>query len=346
MKPLRISFTAKHIADVLSAKLLGNPDLIINGLCPLSKAESGFLTFIRSKSPSAAWRTLIKLPETLVLVEQALLPDSEAIRSLKCTLLVVQNAQRAFVDLIPKFFENEPINRTIHPTAIIDPSASLASDVAIGPFCVIEANARIGAGTILHNSVTVCRDVSIGNGCEMYSGVVIREGCEIGNNCTIHNNSVIGADGFGYLPDPNVGIRKVPQVGIVKIADCVEIGANTTIDRAAVGATSVGAGTKIDNQVQIGHNVAIGLNCLICAQVGIAGSVIINDGVVLGGGTGVADHVTIVSGVRVGGHSGITSDITEPGDYMGMPAVKAGSYRRQVASIKKLAARDTELKQD
>jgi UDP-3-O-[3-hydroxymyristoyl] glucosamine N-acyltransferase len=338
--------SSEQIAKQLNATLHGNPDLTIKGMCPLNRAEPGLVTFIRGRSPSLAWRSLIKLPEMLVLVEKSLLPEPEAIRSLKCSLIVVPNAQKAFVDLIGTFYQPEPIKREIHPSAIIDPSASIASDVAIGAFCVVGPGAQIGPGTIVHNSVTICRDVSIGRDCEIFSGVAIREGCILGNECIVHNNSVIGADGFGYLPDPSVGIRKVPQVGIVIVGDRVEIGANSNIDRAAVGSTVIGPGTKIDNQVQVGHNVVIGANCLICAQVGIAGSVTLGDGVVLGGGTGVADHVTVASGVRVGGHSGITSDITDPGDYMGMPAVKAGLYRRQVAHVKKLASRPSASTED
>jgi UDP-3-O-[3-hydroxymyristoyl] glucosamine N-acyltransferase len=346
MKPIKISLSALQIADFLKASLLGNPDLVLSGLCPLNSAEPGLVTFIRSRSPASAWRSLIKLPEMLVLVEQSLLPEAEAIRSLKCSIVVVPNAQRAFVDLIDKFFEPEPILRGIHPTAIIDSSASIASDVAIGAFCSVGPGAKIGTGTVLHNSVTICRDVSIGRDCEIFSGVVVREGCILGNGCIVHNNSVIGADGFGYLPDPTLGIRKVPQVGIVVVEDRVEIGANSNIDRAAVGSTRIGSGTKIDNQVQIGHNVTIGSNCLICAQVGIAGSATLGVGVVLGGGTGVADHLTIASGVRVGGHSGVTSNLLEPGDYMGMPAVKAGLYRRQVAHLRRLASREAPSAED
>jgi UDP-3-O-[3-hydroxymyristoyl] glucosamine N-acyltransferase len=147
---------------------------------------------------------------------------------------------------------------------------------------------------------------------------------------------VIGADGFGYLTDPRTGITKVPQVGVVKIGDHVEIGASASIDRGTVGATIIGSHVKIDNQVQIGHNVRVDSHCIICAQAGIAGSCHIQRGVVLGGGAGVADHVTIVPGVRVGGHAGVISSIDEPGDYMGFPAMKAPLYRRQQAFIRRL----------
>jgi UDP-3-O-[3-hydroxymyristoyl] glucosamine N-acyltransferase len=340
MKPKVASLTASDLAKSLQASLHGDQALALTGVCPISSPEPGCLTFSKGRSPTAAWRTLIKLPALAVLVEPHLLPDTEALRSLRCTLFVVSNAQHAFIAALDYFYERERISAEIHPTASIDPTATISEGVSIGAFCEVGPNAQIAAGAILHNSVSIYRDVSVGARTELHSGVVIREGCSIGSDCIVHNNAVIGADGFGYIPDPVLGLRKVPQVGIVSIADHVEIGAGSTIDRAAIGVTSIGAHTKIDNQVQIGHNVKIGHHCLICAQVGIAGSASIGDGVVLGGGTGVADHVKVVSNVRVGGHSGITSDILEAGDYLGMPAVKAGVYRRQHAALKKLAHRN------
>jgi UDP-3-O-[3-hydroxymyristoyl] glucosamine N-acyltransferase len=340
MKPKVISLSAGDLASSLQASLHGDGALAISGVCPLSSPQPGHLTFIKGRSPTAAWRTLIKLPALAVLVEKQLLPDVEALHSLRCALLVVSNAQRAFIAALDYLYDPETAPVAIHPTASIDPSARISDGVSIGAFCVIGPNAQIGAGAILHNSVSIYRDVSVGARTELHSGVVIREGCTIGSDCIVHNNAVIGADGFGYIPDQELGLRKVPQVGIVSIADHVEIGACTTIDRAAIGVTSIGYHTKIDNQVQIGHNVQIGNHSLICAQVGIAGSASIGDGVVLGGGTGVADHAKIVSSVRVGGHSGVTSDILEAGDYLGMPAVKAGIYRRQQASFKRLSHRN------
>lgn len=339
MKPRIVAVTAQQIATALNASLHGNGALEITGVSAIYTPEPGRLTFIKGKSPAAAWRTLVKLPEVAVLIEPALLPDAEALRSLRCVLVVVPHAQRAFVEAIDQFYEAESVSRTVHPTAHIDPSASISEGVSVGPLAVIGARVHLGAGVIVHNSVTIKRDVVVGARTEIHSGVVIREGCSLGIDCVVHDNTVIGADGFGYIPDPVTGTRKVPQVGVVVIGDNVEIGASTTIDRATVGATKIGSHTKIDNQVQIGHNVIVGSHCMICAQVGIAGSAILGDRVVLGGGTGVADHVTIASGVRVGGHAGVTTDIAEPGDYMGMPAIKAGIYRRQQAYLRRLGPR-------
>jgi UDP-3-O-[3-hydroxymyristoyl] glucosamine N-acyltransferase len=337
MKARVVSITAHDLATRLKASLYGNGALAVTGLCPVLAPADGHLTFIKGRSPTAVWRTLIKLPEVAVLVEPGVLPDAEMLRSLRCVILAVASPQSAFVDAANLFYEPESVSVGVDPTAQIDPSAIIGDGVSIGAFCVIGPRARIASGAVLMNSVTLCRDVSIGERTHLHSGVVVREGCVVGNDCIIHNNAVIGADGFGYIPDGTMGIRKVPQVGIAVIGDHVEIGASTSIDRATVGTTSIGSHTKIDNQVQIGHNVTIGKHCLICAQVGIAGSAVIGDGVILGGGTGVADHVQVASRVRVGGHSGVTSDILEPGDYLGMPATKAGTYRRQQVSLKRLS---------
>jgi UDP-3-O-[3-hydroxymyristoyl] glucosamine N-acyltransferase len=256
--------------------------------------------------------------------------------ALKCSLIAVPDPQRAFISLIPHFYTPYAVQQGVHPSAVIHPSASLGAGVSVGPGCVIGESTSIGDNVILDANVVMYSGVSIGVNTRIHSGCAIREGTSIGSHCIIHNNVVIGADGFGYLSDPKTGISKVPQVGNVIIGDHVEIGACTSIDRGTVGATVIGSHVKIDNQVQIGHNVRVDSHSIICAQVGIAGSCHIQRGVVLGGGVGVADHVTISSGARVGGHAGVISDIDEPGDYMGFPAIKATQYRRQQATLRRL----------
>jgi UDP-3-O-[3-hydroxymyristoyl] glucosamine N-acyltransferase len=337
MKPRTVDYSARQLAEKVGASIVGDGDLRVTTIASIAAPRPGALTFVRARSNSAALRTLRGLSKMAVLVEESLVPPIGARESLDCTLLVVAHPQRAFIDLTSDFFEAERLPRTVHATASIDPSAQIGRDVSIGALCVVGSGAIVEDGATLHPQVTLYRDTRIGSNTELHSGVIIREGCIVGNNCIIHNNTVIGADGFGYIADPTTGLRKVPQVGIVSIGDFVEIGAGTAIDRATVGATTIGNHTKIDNHVQIGHNVVVGSHCLLCAQVGIAGSATLGDQIVLGGGTGVADHVTIVSGVRVGGHSGVTGDIDEPGDYLGMPAVKASLYRRQHAALKRFA---------
>lgn len=337
MKQRKVSYSARELAEKIGAVLIGDGELLVASLASASNPQSGGLTFVRSRSKTAALRTLSTLSKMAVLIDDSLVPPVGARESLDSTLLVVPHPQQAFIELLPLFFEPEHPSRTIHPTAQIDQSATIGTNVSIGAYCVLGPEVVVGDGSVLHSHVTLYRNVHIGAHAELHSGVTIREGCIVGKHCTVHNNTVIGADGFGYMPDPTQGLLKVPQVGIVVIGDHVEIGAGSAIDRATVGATTIGHHTKIDNHVQIGHNVVIGSHCILCAQVGVAGSAIIGDGVVLGGGTGVADHVRIVSGVRVGGHCGVTGDLEEPGDYLGMPAVKAGVYRRQQAALKRFA---------
>jgi UDP-3-O-[3-hydroxymyristoyl] glucosamine N-acyltransferase len=339
MKPIQAAFTAGDIAGRVGASLLGDATLRITSIAPSSAPTAGALAFIRAKTQKAALQILNELPAMAVLIEPSAVP-AEPIRStLQCTLLVVANPQRALLGCIPLFFEQEVVTAEIHPTAVIHTSARIGQGVTIGAYSVLGAGVVVGDGAVLHEHVSLYRDSLVGDRTELHSGVIIREGCRVGSDCIIHNHVVIGADGFGYLADPTKGIEKVPQVGIAIVGNHVEIGVGTAIDRAAIGVTSIGDHTKLDNHVQVGHNVQIGSHCMICAQVGIAGSVQIGDGVILGGGTGVADHVTICSGVRVGGHSGVTSSIEEPGDYAGMPIVKASQFRRQQAALKRLAQR-------
>jgi UDP-3-O-[3-hydroxymyristoyl] glucosamine N-acyltransferase len=337
MKPISASYSVQELAELSGSRVIGDPKITITGLCSVHRPQPFHLAFLRLGSRSAALKLLTPLPAMAVLIDKKALPTTAECQQLHCSLIPVDNPQAVFVEIISKFFEPEKVQLYAHQSAIIDPTATIGFDVSIGANCVVGAGVTIGDGAILHSGVTLYRDVQIGAKTELHSGVVIREGCRVGSNCIIHNNTVIGADGFGYLSDTQRGLVKVPQVGVVAIDDYVEIGAGTAIDRATVGATVIGAHTKIDNHVQIGHNVVIGSHCLLCAQVGVAGSATIGNGVVLGGGTGVADHVTIVSGVRVGGHSGVTSSLEEPGDYMGMPIMKASAYRRQQGLLKRLS---------
>jgi UDP-3-O-[3-hydroxymyristoyl] glucosamine N-acyltransferase len=339
MKSIQAAHSAGQIAELVGASLIGDGGLTITGICPLEAPQQGSLAFARIKSQQKGQEILQALPEMAVLVESSAVPSEPSLSALRCTLLVVSDPQRALLSCFSLFYQQESHTREVHPTAVVHPTATLGERVSIGAYCVIGEHARIGNDAVLHEHVSMYRDTIVGDRSVLHSGVVIREGCKVGSDCIIHNHAVIGADGFGYLADPSKGIVKVPQVGIAVIGNNVEIGVGSAIDRAALGSTTVGDHTKIDNHVQVGHNVSIGSHCIICAQVGIAGSVRIDNGVILGGASGVADHVHICSGVRVGGFAGVTSSIEEPGDYAGMPITKAGQYRRQQAALKRLARR-------
>lgn len=337
MQNLGKTYPLSTLVERVSGKVTGNLTLTIMGLCPLDTPQENHITFIRSSSSDTVAREIAKLSNLAVLVPEALAKELTPPSSV--ALVSVKESYSAFLDLIPLFFKENLPSAGIHPTAIVDPSATLGEAVSIGAYCVVGARTSVGKGSVLYPHVRVYEDVTLGESCKIYSGVSIRSGSKLGARVTIHDNAVIGADGFGYTPDPKVGLRKVPQVGIVEIGPDVEIGAGTCIDRGAFGVTSIGRGTKIDNLCQIGHNTTIGSFTVVCGQAAIAGSTKIGDQVVVGGSVGIADHLEICSGARIGGRAGVTTSLTEPGDYMGFPAIKANEWRRIQVSLRRLVKR-------
>jgi UDP-3-O-[3-hydroxymyristoyl] glucosamine N-acyltransferase len=218
----------------------------------------------------------------------------------------------------------------VHPSAIVDPSAKLAKGVAIGPLCIVGPGTTIADGTVLVARVTIGRDVRIGRAGVLHPGVTVHDRCVIGERCVLKSGAVIGAEGFGFTTSPDEGaLVKIPHAGTVQIGDDVEIGANSCVDRAKIGATTIGSGTKLDNLVQIGHGAQIGRNCMLCGQCGISGSTVIGDGCMLGGQVGVVDNLTVYPGTKVAAQSGINQQPEGPGDLAGYPARPA----RQGAKI-------------
>ena len=333
MRNLNKTHALSHLAEQISAKILGSDSLAISGLCSLENPLPNSITFIRSESKEAVQRSLANVPATTaVIVPESVAPTSALPDA--APLLLVKESFPAFLNLIPFFFAEERPPVGIHATAQIDPTASIGEGASIGAFVSVGARCCVGKNVTLHCHARLSEDVTIGDDVTLFSGVSVRNGTQIKDRVTIHDNSVIGADGFGYTPDPKLGLRKVPQLGNVIIESDVEIGANTCVDRGAFGPTVIGRGTKIDNLCQIGHNVTLGNFSIVCGASAIGGSTKIGDGVVLGGKSGVADHLTLVSGVRVGGGSGVINSLTEPGDYMGFPAIKATDWRRVQVTLR------------
>jgi UDP-3-O-[3-hydroxymyristoyl] glucosamine N-acyltransferase len=223
----------------------------------------------------------------------------------------------------------------IHPTAVVSPEARVAASAAIGALCVVEGSVAIGAGARIFPLCYVGRGCVLAENVTLYPGVVLVQDVVIGPGSTIHSGAVLGSDGFGYSEDQGVR-RKIPQVGRVVVGPDVEIGANACIDRATCGETVIGRGTKIDNLVQIGHNVSIGQDTVLAGQAGVSGSAQIGDRVLVGGQVAITDHAHIVSDVRLAGRTGVMGDITEPGQYFGTPPTRPGEAMRQLASLAKL----------
>jgi len=335
MRNLNKTYPLSHLAEHIGAKILGNESLTISGLCTLDTPLPHNITFIRTESKERAQRKLGEIPpETAVIVPEGLAPTSPLENG--APLLIVKESYSAFLNLVSLFFAEERPDVGIHPTAYVDPTASIGEGASIGAHVYIGPRCSIGKNLVIHSHARLYHDVTVGDDVTLFAGVSVRHGTQIKDRVTIHDNSVIGADGFGYTPDPALGLRKVPQLGIVIIESDVEIGANSCVDRGTFGPTVIGRGVKIDNLCQIGHNVVLGKFSIVCGGSAIGGSSKVGDGVILAGKAGIADHLTIGSGVRIGGGSAVINSLFEAGDYMGYPAVKAVDWRRIQVSIRKL----------
>jgi UDP-3-O-[3-hydroxymyristoyl] glucosamine N-acyltransferase len=305
----RAGFTLGELADALQARLQGDPTRLVTGVAPLETAgpdEISFLTHPRYRDAARASRA----GAFVVPADVTDLPGP----MLRCSA-----PQQALIALLRLFHPPVPAAAGVDRTAVVAADARVDPSATVGPLCVIEARAVIGPGVRLHALVHVGPGVEVGEATVVHPQVSLGEGVRVGRRVLIHAGAVLGADGFGFAFDGSAH-RKIPQVGGVLIEDDVEIGANTTIDRATFGDTVVGRGTKIDNLVQVGHNVAIGEHSLLVAQVGISGSSRLGRGVVLGGQVGVADHVTLGDGVMVGAQAGIPSDLEAGARVLGTPA--------------------------
>lgn len=325
--------TTGTIAAALGAELVGPSDRPIRGLGTLDGAGPEELTFIRSAAFAAEWRSS---RAGAAIVSRGLeVPGHD---SAARALLVVPDADMALTKALGLFAP--PASRPapgVHPSALVDVSARVGAGASIGPMCVVEAGATIGDGAVLVSQVFVGAGATVGAGTTLHAHVSIGERCVVGRQCLLHPGVVIGADGFGFVSSPDGrGLQKVPHIGTVEIGDQVEIGANSCVDRAKFGSTTVGSGTKIDNLVQVGHNVRIGRLCLVMAQVGIAGSVRVGDGCVLAGQVGVSGHHVIGDGARLAAQAGVFGDIPAGETWSGYPARPHREALRAQAALFKL----------
>ena len=320
--------TLAEIAAIVGGTVRGDENAVIRGVASFEEAREGEITFVTDK------KYLKKIgscrASALIVSDPTAGSGARAIG-----LIIVRNPMLAFARLMSVFKPMTLPEAGISLAASIHPGASIGKGVSIQPFVVIEEGARIGDKAVLYAGACVGRGAVIGADTILYQGVVVREGCIVGERVIIHCNSVIGSDGFGYTQDAGRYV-KIPQTGIVRIEDDVEIGACVTIDRATLGETVIGRGTKIDNLVQIAHNVRIGSDTVIVAQVGIAGSSSVGSRVQIGGQVGVAGHIEIGDDVMIGAQSGITGDVAPKRVVSGYPAIPHTDWLRAAASFEKL----------
>jgi UDP-3-O-[3-hydroxymyristoyl] glucosamine N-acyltransferase len=322
-----VSLTVRQIAEWVGGEIDGDADRAVQNPRTIIEAEENDFTFVDSEKHLKSW---LKSRAGVALVPKSF-PKDERDR----TYIRVDDPLSAMIVIMHRLRPPREENTGIHPTAIIHPTAMIGPEATIGPYATIGEGTRIGAMCRILTGVVIGRHCHLGDEVTLHPHVVIYDDTVMGNRVTIHANSVIGADGFGYRPQ-NGKHLKIPQVGYVDIGDDVEIGACTTIDRGAIGATRIGEGTKIDNQVMIGHNCQIGKHNIMAGQVGIAGSCKTGDYVIMAGQVGIADHLTIGKGAILAAQSGYTSDV-EPGVLMmGSPAMPGREYLRCVANWSKV----------
>ncbi len=319
-----IKVKLSNIATLLGGVLDGD-DIEITGFCTPENQESGSICIISAKQ-------YIKYAKDGV-ASAYIITDGLNIETDK-PLVIVKDARPALVKILSYIYPAETINQYISKYAAIDESAVIVEPCHIDNFVSIGKNVTIGKNTKIYPNVIIGDNVSIGENCIIYGNVTLYENITIGNNVIIHAGAVIGADGFGFIPGENP--TKIPQKGTVIIHDFVEIGANVCIDRATIGSTEIGFGTKLDNLVMVGHNTHIGKACLIASQVGFSGSIKAGDYIVAGGQVGFADHITIATGSMFGGQSGVPSDINKKGSYLGSPCMEFGKFAKSHAVFQEL----------
>ena len=330
-----MEFSAKQIAEFIQGEIVGDENASVHTFAKIEEGIPGALSFLANPKYT---NYIYETKSSIVLVNKDFVPEHE----ITATLIKVDNAYESLAKLMTIYEKSQPHKTGIDPLAAISDSAKIGEECYIGPFTCIEEGVTIGNNVYIHPHVTIGAGSKIGNNCILYPHVTIYHNCRIGNNCIIHAGAVIGADGFGFAPSEN-GYEKIPQIGIVILEDDVEIGANTCIDRATMGATVIHKGVKLDNLIQIAHNVEIGNNTVMASQVGIAGSAKIGEWCMFGGQVGIAGHIKVGDRVTVGAQSGIPGNTKSGVSLMGYPAIDPKQFARSAAIYKKLPDMYVEL---
>lgn len=322
-----MDITLAEIVELINGELHGgSPSVIVTDVAEIQHANSSDITFVGNSK-------YFKYLETTNAAAVVLPNDYDGDFTPR---IHVNNPSLALKKLIDLFRPEDEVRvSAVHKTAVISPSAHIGDNVTIGPHAVIESEAVIGNGTVIESGVHIGQTSIIGSDCHLHPNVVVYKNCQIGDRVSIHAGTVIGSDGFGYVFDEGVH-KKIRQVGIVRIGNDVEIGSNCSIDRATLGETVIGAGSILDNQIQIGHNVKLGRGCVIVSQVGISGSTKVGDFVIIGGQAGVAGHITIGDQATIASQAGVTKDIDGGKTVSGYPAVDHMQARKQKIYIRRL----------
>ncbi len=332
------TLTVGDIAAMVQGNVAGDPSVQISGFCSLEEPEPFSIAFLGGNSK----QKLKSLIDSIAVGALFVTPELAAEHpSPPFPLIAVKDPYAGIVAVVRHFYKPPAIPEGVSRKAEVHPSAVIAPGAGIGAFAVIGKNVRIGAGAVIHPHVVIYEGACIGEHTIIHSHASIREHVVIGAFNVIQNGAVIGADGFGYVADPAVGLQPIPQVGVVRTADRVDVGANSCVDRATLGSTRVGFGTKIDNLVQIGHNTSIGMHSILCGKAGVAGSTTIGNRVVLGGAVGIGDHVRITDNVRIAAYGASPSDILHEGDYGGYPAMPADDFKRWYKFMKKTSRKSS-----
>ncbi len=324
-----MKFTATQISEILDGEVHGNPNQEVFKLSKIEEGETGSLTFLSNPKYNSF---LYTTKASIAIVNKDFIPETE----IETTLIKVEDAYKAFTKLLEYYNEIKLDKSGIESPNFIDKTSKYGDNIYIGAFAYLGKNSVIGNNVNIYPNVFIGDNVIIGNDTTIFSGAKIYSESEIGNNCTIHSGVIIGSDGFGFVPNEKGEYNKVPQIGNVIIEDNVDIGSGTTVDRATLGSTIIRKGVKLDNQIQIAHNVEVGQNTVIAAQTGIAGSTKIGKNCRIGGQVGVVGHIIIGDNVKIQAQSGIGRSIKDNEAVQGSPALQYGDYNKSYVHFKNL----------
>ncbi len=324
-----MEFSAKQIAEFIHGKIEGDENATVNTFAKIEEGKKGAISFLSNPKYT---HYLYDTESSVVLVDEAL----ELTKQTKATLIRVSNAYESVAKLLQLYESMKPKKQGIDSMAFVSSTAKIGEGCYVGAFAYIGDNVEIGDNCQIYPHATIYDNTKIGNNCIIYPNASIYHDCRIGNNVTLHSGCVIGADGFGFAPSQD-GYDKIPQIGIVTIEDNVEIGANTCVDRSTMGSTYIRNGVKLDNLIQIAHNVEVGKNTVMAAQVGVAGSTKVGEWCMFGGQVGMAGHITIADRTNVGAQAGIPGNVRKPDTtILGTPAYDAKGFMRSSAIFRKL----------